>query len=93
MILEIVSPEAKLFSGQVTSVTAPGVDGSFQILTNHAPIVSILGKGTVRIEASEFKFSKDSENHFEKDSANRHNLLIESGTLEMKDNKVIILID
>ena len=49
MILEIVSPEAKLFSGEVTSVTLPGVDGSFQILNNHAPIVSILEKGTVKI--------------------------------------------
>jgi F-type H+-transporting ATPase subunit epsilon len=45
MILEIVSPEAKLFKGEVTSVTVPGVDGSFQILNNHAPIVSILEKG------------------------------------------------
>ena len=41
MILEIVSPEAKLFSGEVTSVTLPGIAGSFQILNHHAPIVSI----------------------------------------------------
>ncbi len=93
MILEIVSPESKFFSGEIISVTAPGVDGSFQILTNHAPLVSILGKGSVKIEASVFKFSKEAEHHFEKDSANKYNLLITSGTLEMKDNKVIILID
>ena len=93
MTLEIVSPEAKIFSGQVISVTAPGVDGSFQILNNHAPIVSVLGKGNIKIEATEFKFSKESEHLFEKDAANKFNLIIESGTLEMKDNKVIILID
>lgn len=93
MTLEIVSPEAKIFSGTVTSVTAPGVNGSFQILNNHAPIVSVLKKGNVKIEASEFKFTKDTEHFFEKDSANKFNLMIDSGTLEMKDNKVIILVD
>jgi F-type H+-transporting ATPase subunit epsilon len=41
MILEIVSPEAKLFSGEITSLYLPGVDGDFQILNNHAPIVSL----------------------------------------------------
>ena len=59
MLLEIVSPEAKLFSAEVTSVTLPGVDGSFQILNNHAPIVSILGKGVVKITALNFTFVKD----------------------------------
>ena len=49
MILEIVSPEATLFKGEVTSVTLPGVDGSFQILNNHAPIVSILKQGGVKL--------------------------------------------
>ena len=41
MYLEIVSPEATLFSGEVTSVAVPGVDGAFQMLNMHAPIVSI----------------------------------------------------
>ena len=59
MILEIVSPEALLFSGEVTSISLPGVDGSFQILNNHAPIVSILKQGTVKIAATSFKFEKD----------------------------------
>jgi F-type H+-transporting ATPase subunit epsilon len=49
MILEIVSPEAKLFSGEVTSVSLPGVDGSFQLLNNHAPIVSTLKEGLIKI--------------------------------------------
>jgi F-type H+-transporting ATPase subunit epsilon len=48
MKLEIVSPEAVLFSGEVTSVSVPGIDGEFQMLNNHAPIVSILTKGDVK---------------------------------------------
>ena len=47
MYLEIVSPEATLFAGDVTSVTVPGVNGEFQMLTNHAPIVSLLQAGKV----------------------------------------------
>ena len=49
MFLEIVSPEATLFSGEVSSVTLPGSEGEFQILENHASIVSTLTKGNVRI--------------------------------------------
>ena len=93
MILEIVSPEAKLFSGEVTSVTVPGVDGSFQILNNHAPIVSILEKGTVKITATSFKFSKEVASKFTKVNDQNYTLDIVSGTIEMKDNKVIVLAD
>lgn len=66
MILEIVSPEATLFKGEVTSVSLPGVSGSFQILNNHAPVVSILKKGTVKIEATSFKFDKEVKEKFVK---------------------------
>ena len=45
MILEIVTPEAILYKGKVSIVTLPGTKGSFQILENHAPIVSLLEKG------------------------------------------------
>ena len=57
MILEIVSPEASLFKGEINSITLPGVDGSFQILNNHAPIVSLLQKGNVKINAAKFHFN------------------------------------
>ena len=103
MILEIVSPEAKLFSAEVTSVTVPGVDGSFQILNNHAPIVSLLEKGLVKITASNFiyktiswfffKFGKEEAKFFTKLNDENYTLAISSGTIEMKDNKVIILAD
>ena len=93
MILEIVSPEATLFKGEVTSVTLPGVDGSFQILNNHAPIVSILKHGVVKIAAPSFKFDKEVKEKFTKVNDQTYTLEINSGTIEMKDNKVIVLAD
>ena len=93
MILEIVSPEATLFQGEVTSVTLPGIIGSFQILNNHAPIVSILKHGVVKIEATSFNIKKEVEDMFTKVNDQNYLLEINSGTIEMKDNKVIVLAD
>ena len=93
MILEIVSPEATLFKGEVTSVTLPGVDGSFQILNNHAPIVSILKHGVIKIEALTFTILKELEDKFTKVNEQTYLLEINSGTIEMKDNKVNVLAD
>ncbi len=93
MILEIVSPEALLFKGEITSVSLPGVDGSFQILNNHAPIVSILKKGTLNIVAPSFKLGKEVSGRFTKINDQNYSLEILSGTIEMKDNKVIVLAD
>lgn len=52
MYLEIVSPEASLVSGNVESVTVPGVEGEFQMLHGHAAIVSLLGKGNVKFKGN-----------------------------------------
>ena len=93
MILEIVSPEATLFQGEITSITLPGVNGSFQILNNHAPIVSILNQGTIKIVAPSFKINKDVAGKFTKQNDQTYTLEINSGTIEMKDNKVIVLAD
>ena len=93
MKLEIVSPEASLFKGEVSSISVPGVEGSFQMLNNHAPIVSILQAGTVNITADKFAFSKESAMSFTKINDQNYSLNITSGTVEMKDNKVIVLID
>ena len=93
MILEIVSPEATLFKGEVTSVTLPGVDGSFQILNNHAPIVSVLKEGVIKIVGLAIDFDKHVEDKFIKVDNNTFTLAINSGTIEMKDNKVIVLVD
>ncbi|MDO1502361.1 F0F1 ATP synthase subunit epsilon [Winogradskyella maritima] len=91
MYLEIVSPEATLFSGEIESITVPGVDGEFQMLNNHAPIVSILSAGEVKI-AGTITLEEDVQDKFiSKDG--KTVLTINSGTVEMKDNKVIVLAD
>jgi F-type H+-transporting ATPase subunit epsilon len=91
MYLEIVSPEATLFSGEVDSVTVPGVNGEFEMLTNHAPIVSILKDGNVKV-AGNVQLEKAVENKFTKSDKGVW-LAINSGTIEMKANKLIILAD
>ncbi len=97
MYLEIVSPEATLFSSEVDSVSLPGVNGDFQVLKDHAAIVSLLKEGTIKIHTH-------TQSHLEFDELHsmvvRHNdddkvltVKVSSGTMEMKDNKVIVLID
>ncbi|MDG1714329.1 F0F1 ATP synthase subunit epsilon [Lacinutrix sp.] len=97
MYLEIVSPEATLFSSEVDAVTVPGINGEFQMLNNHAAIVAVLAEGTVKINTH-------TQSHLVFDDlhasvvplANDKKVLtvkINSGTLEMKGNKAIILAD
>ncbi len=92
MFLEIVTPEAVLYSGEVISVAVPGVNGEFQMLDNHAPIVSTLGKGNVKIYG-DIQLNESVSEKFSKGSNNEMLLAINSGTIEMKDNKVIVLAD
>ncbi|MDL5512950.1 F0F1 ATP synthase subunit epsilon [Arenibacter sp. M-2] len=92
MYLEIVSPEATLFAGEVTAVTVPGIDGEFQMLNNHAPIVSLLQEGKVRIKGN-VVLEEAYENKFSKAPNGDTILAINSGTVEMKNNKVIVLAD
>ncbi len=92
MYLEIVTPEAVLFSGEVTSVAVPGVDGEFQMLDNHAPIISLLSKGNVKVYG-EMKLEEEVADKFTKGDNGATLLAINSGTIEMKDNKVIVLAD
>jgi len=92
MYLEIVSPETTLFSGEVDSVAVPGVNGKFEMLTNHAPVVSILTEGDVKISGKAITLEDDVAAKFTKID-NAVLLPINSGTIEMKDNKLIILAD
>lgn len=92
MYLEIVSPEATWFAGDVTSVSVPGVDGQFQMLKNHAPIVSLLQKGKVKIR-SNTSVAKTFQDKFTQGPSGETVLSIAGGTVEMKDNKIIVLVD
>ncbi|MEN8885524.1 F0F1 ATP synthase subunit epsilon [uncultured Winogradskyella sp.] len=97
MYLEIVSPEATLFSSEVDSVAVPGVNGEFQMLNNHAPVVSILKSGTIRIYTHTQSHLVFDELHAEVIPHNDDNKIltvsINSGTIEMKNNTLIILAD
>ncbi|HDZ05258.1 hypothetical protein LCGC14_0068990 [marine sediment metagenome] len=92
MYLEIVSPEATLFAGEVTSVTVPGINGEFQMLKDHAPIVSLLQEGKVKISGN-ISLEKEYVSKFTKDAEGNTVLQISSGTIELKNNKVIVLAD
>jgi F-type H+-transporting ATPase subunit epsilon len=76
--IEIITPDKKIFEGDIKSVRVPGQKGSFQVLKDHAPIISTLDKGQVIIidEAG-------IEKRFE----------IEGGVIEVKTNKIILLAD
>ena len=78
MLLEIITPESNLFTGEITSIKLPGMDGEFEILNNHAPIISTLSKGVIRII--------DNDNNTEKFEVN-------GGVIEMQNNKIIVLAD
>ena len=78
MFIEIVTPDEKVFEGEVESASFPGSDGFFQILNNHAPMVSTLGKGEVR-----YKQEKEEEVY----------MSVEGGVVEVMNNKVNVLIE
>jgi len=76
MILEIITPEKKLYKGEVKSVLLPGTNGKFEILNNHAPIISTLTTGKIRIIN-------------ENDQKELFN--INGGVIEMQNNNIIVL--
>jgi F-type H+-transporting ATPase subunit epsilon len=94
MQVEIITPEAKLFSGEVESVQLPGVEGSFQLLNNHAPIISALTKGTIKLDLAQGTQTFDPiEGKVEQSTKSDKQLFvhIKGGVIEMQNNKVIVL--
>lgn len=75
MLLEVVTPDQKVFEGEATAVTFPGSDGEFQVLSNHAPMISALGKGPMKIVAS----------------GKEETVMIDGGVVEVLNNKVVVL--
>ncbi len=92
MYLEIVSPEATLFAGEVDSVIVPGSAGYFQMLNNHASIVSSLKEGFVKI-SGKIDLDDAVKDKIQIEDANTTLFKINSGTVEMRDNKLILLAD
>lgn len=91
MYLEIVTPEASLVKGEVDNITLPGVNGEFQMLNNHAAVVSLLGKGKVKFSGNP-TIAESFKNKFTQVDG-KWVLEINSGTVQMADNKVIVLAD
>jgi len=77
MNLEILTPEKKLYSGEVYGVQMPGISGSFEVLDRHAPLVSALKAGRVKV-------LKDKQNHFAYFD-------IQGGFVEVLNNKVTLI--
>ena len=78
MILDIITPDKNLFSGEITLVKVPGTNGSFEMMNNHAPIVSSLADGEIKVipvSGEEIFFN------------------ITGGLVELNNNKVSILVE
>lgn len=75
MHLEIITPDRKVFEGEVTSANFPGADGSFEVLNNHAPLIAALKAGDVTLTGA----------------AGRDTFHIEGGVVEVLRNNVIVL--
>ena len=92
MILEVLTPDEILFKGNVSQVILPGLDGSFGILDSHAPLISALAEGDVRVDqdTEENKsFTGRLNKEFKKDS--QFTFTIKGGVVEVNDNKIIVL--
>ena len=76
MNLQIITPDTTVFEGEVTLVQLPGIDGSFEILNNHAPLISILKAGKVKVQHPDKTLA-----YFD----------IRGGVVEVLKNKVLIL--
>lgn len=75
MHLEIITPDKTIFEGEVDSATFPGSKGSFQVLNNHAALISSLDKGKVTYKMNE----------------NEQEFFINGGTVEVLNNNIILL--
>ncbi|HYK47043.1 MAG TPA: ATP synthase F1 subunit epsilon [Parafilimonas sp.] len=78
MTLEILTPETRLYSGEVYGIQLPGIAGSFEVLDKHAPLVAALGKGVIKV----LKTKTDTANYS-----------IQSGFVEVLNNKTTVLVE
>ncbi|MBM3185861.1 MAG: FoF1 ATP synthase subunit delta/epsilon [Bacteroidota bacterium] len=91
MKLEVITPEANLFAGEAISVSLPGVDGIFQVLNNHAPIISTLKAGEMKVELSEFVNQGSLSEAVKLEGQNILRIEIKGGVAELFNNKLIVL--
>jgi F-type H+-transporting ATPase subunit epsilon len=77
MFLEIITPDTKVYSGEVSAAVFPGINGSFGILNNHAPIISTLKNGKIKVVEN----NGNKELFFD----------VKGGVVEVLNNKIIVL--
>ena len=77
MQVEIITPDREIFRGEAILVQLPGIDGSFEILNNHAPLISALKAGKIKVK----KTREAGDDFYE----------IKGGVIEVLNNKVLIL--
>jgi F-type H+-transporting ATPase subunit epsilon len=77
MFLEIISPDSTIFTGEVKSIFLPGEEGQFQVLNNHAPLISNLNAGEIRIVT---------------ESGEKVSFKTNPGFVEVNKNKIIVLV-
>lgn len=75
MTVDIITPDRKVFSGEASAVTFPGIDGQFQVLNDHAPLVSTLAKGKMIVQSS----------------AGQQTFTVDGGVVEVLQNRVLVL--
>ena len=91
MKLEIITPESNVFSGEAKAVSLPGLDGIFQVLNNHAPVISALKKWSLVVELEQ-PLTEDQKNDFiALESPEKISISINGGVAELNQNKLIVL--
>jgi F-type H+-transporting ATPase subunit epsilon len=75
MYLEIITPDKRVFAGEVVSAQFPGSKGSFQVLNNHAPLISLLERGKITIRTTQ----------------DEQAVIIDGGVVEVLNNRIIVL--
>jgi F-type H+-transporting ATPase subunit epsilon len=78
MNIDIITPDKKLFSGEVSAVQFPGTNGSFGILNNHAPLIATLKKGEIKLTDV---------------SKQEQSFAVNGGVVEVLNNNIIVLAD
>ncbi|MBK7213760.1 MAG: ATP synthase F1 subunit epsilon [Bacteroidales bacterium] len=76
MTIEIVTPDTTIFSGEINLAQLPGLDGSFEIMNNHAPLISVLKKGKIKLLDKQ-----NQAQYFE----------VNGGVVEVLRNKILVL--
>lgn len=78
MYLEIISPGKQIYKGEVKLVSLPGKMSAFEVLKNHAPIISTLTKGVIRIV---------------EEGGNEKSFQVSGGVMENKENRIVVLVN